>query len=415
MARRAMQALLNRMTTGRITIVDQGGAIEYGPDLGRPWATVRVLDDRAWVAVATEGSIGFGRGYLERWWETNDLVGLLRLTALNLEPLGRWQRRKATATRLAPGGLLRALAPTRAARDREDIAAHYDIGTDFFSLFLDETLTYSSAVFASDDTPLAEASIHKYDRLLDKLEVDTGDRVLEIGTGWGGFAIHAASTRGARVTTTTISADQHREATRRVAEAGLGPLVEVLDIDWRELPRHVAAGVGPGQGDGRFDKVVSVEMIEAVSWRDYKQFLATIEGCMAPDGMAALQAICVPGRRFEAAKRTEDFIKRFVFPGGGLPSLDVLAASVSGATSMQLLDVEDLSAHYGETLRRWHQQFDASQGEVAALLFDERFCRLWRFYLAYCEAAFDERLCTLNQIVLVGPAWRPSGMTLRPR
>jgi cyclopropane-fatty-acyl-phospholipid synthase len=397
------------MTVGKLEVTQGSTSIAYGAAPGRPWATIQIIDERAWLAVATQGSVGLGRGYIEGWWETDDLPALMRLLAANLEPLASWQRRKATLARLAPTNLLPALAPTGARRDREDIAAHYDIGTDFFSLFLDETLTYSSAVFPTADTPLAEASRHKYDRLLDKLDVGPGDRVLEIGTGWGGFAVHAASTRGCHLTTTTISADQHQEASRRVTDAGLGDLVEVLDLDWRDLPGYVERN-----GGDRFDKIVSIEMIEAVSWRDYERFLATIERCLSPSGAAALQAICIPGPRFETAKRTEDFIKRFVFPGGGLPSLDVLARSASRATSLHLLDVEDLSAHYGETLRQWRRRFESRQGEVADLGFDDRFRRLWRFYLTYCEAAFDERLCTLNQLVLVGPAWRPNGLTLRP-
>jgi cyclopropane-fatty-acyl-phospholipid synthase len=393
--------MLGRISSGRLEVVENGERSVFGPPGDPVVARVRVIDDRAWWALASEGSIGLGRGYIEHWWDSDDPVAVIRLAIANLEPLQGWMRRKARFSRLVSGSVSLGRRGDEVRRDREDIAAHYDIGTDFFSLFLDETLTYSSAVFPSPGASLDQASRHKYDRLLDKLDVGPGDRVLEIGTGWGGFALHAAATRGCHVTTTTISADQYREAERRIRAAGLEHTIDLLDQDWRHL-------------QGQFDKIVSVEMIEAVSWRDYEEFFATIERCLSPSGVVGLQAICIPGRRYETAKRTEDFIKRFVFPGGGLPSIEVMAGSISSATRMQLFDVEDLSSHYAETLRQWRERFEARQSEVAELGFDDRFRRLWRFYLAYCEAAFAERYCTLNQVVAVGRQWRPDSIALRP-
>jgi cyclopropane-fatty-acyl-phospholipid synthase len=223
--------------------------------------------------------------------------------------------------------------------------------------------------------------------------------VLEIGTGWGGFALRAVDTTGCRVTTTTVSSEQLREARLRVGRAGRDDDVTLLDSDWRDLV-------------GRFDRVVSIEMIEAVDWRDYDQYFATIERCLAPDGLVGIQAICVPDRRYERTKNTEDFIRRFVFPGGFLPSLGAINRSLARATRLQIIDVEDFSAHYAETLRQWRQRFDDRTEEVRALGLDDRFCRLWRFYLAYCEAGFLERHCTVNQIVIAGPHWRPDGLSL---
>ena len=394
-----MIALLGRLTSGQLEVDDAGVIERFGPGTEGPQARIRVLDQRAWWSVVKEGSIGLGRGYIEGWWDSDDPAEVVRLIAANLGPLRGWQRRKGAVTRFMPGAR-RFARSDHPSRDREDIEAHYDIGADFFSLFLDDTLTYSSAVFDSDGATLREGSLAKYDRLLDKLGVGPGDRVLEIGTGWGGFAVHAASTRGCHVTTTTVSSDQHEEATRRVEAAGLRRSVELLDSDWRDLT-------------GRYDKIVSIEMIEAVSWRDYERFFAAIERCLMPDGIVGIQAICIPGQRFEAAKRTEDFIKRFVFPGGGLPSIDAMLNSVSGATGMTMLDIEDLSAHYAETLQRWRHSFEQRQSQLRCLGFDDRFSRLWRFYLAYCEAAFAERHCTLNQLVFVGRDWRPDGLALR--
>ncbi len=233
-----------------------------------------------------------------------------------------------------------------------------------------------------------------------KLGAGAGHSVLEIGTGWGGFTLRAVDTIGCKVTTTTISEEQLKEAKRRVHSHHRAANVNLLGTDWRDLT-------------GRFDRVVSIEMIEAVDWRDYDQYFAKIERCMEPDGLAAIQAIGVPDRRYERTKTTEDFIRRFVFPGGFLPSLGAISTSVAKATRMQIIDVEDLSAHYAETLRRWRHRFDEHLADVQALGLDDRFCRLWRFYLAYCEAAFSERHCTVNQIVMAGPRWRPNSLDLR--
>ncbi len=403
-ARSAVHALLRRMVRDRLVVTETfagGESIEFGvgdPELS---AHVVVADVRAYSAVLTEGSIGLGRGYFERWWDSDDPVTVVRILIHNLEPIDEFRNRWSNATGWATDRIRTVLPRRGRRRNKEDIASHYDLGNSFFELFLDETLTYSSAVFPSAEAALADGSQHKYDRLLSKLGVESSHRLLEIGTGWGGLALRAVDTTGASVTTTTISAEQLREAKRRVHLAGRHHDVTLLDSDWRDL-------------EGRFDRVVSIEMIEAVDWRDYDQYFATIERCLEPTGLAAIQAICVPDRRYERTKNTEDFIRRFIFPGGFLPSIGAISSSVSRATKMQIIDVEDLSAHYAETLRRWRERFDERIDEVQALGLDDRFCRLWRFYLAYCEAGFLERHCTVNQIVFAGHHWRPGGLQLRP-
>ena len=401
-ARAAVTALLRRLETGQITVVapDGTGRVYRGRTPGDE-AEVHVLDDRAWTAVATEGSIGLGRGYIEGWWTTPDPVGLLQLLTRNLRGLDELRNRWQHATGGVTDRVRRVLPRPGRHANREDIASHYDLGNDFFALFLDETMTYSAGVFAHPGTDMATASRAKYDRLLAKLGVHAGTSLLEVGTGWGGLALRAAQSHGCDVTTTTISAEQGAEARRRVEAAGLTDRITVLDKDWRDL-------------DGRYDRVVSIEMIEAVDWRHYDKFFATLERLVAPDGLVGLQAICVPDRRYERTKKTEDFIRRFVFPGGNLPSIGSIGRSVARSTRLQMLDVEDLSAHYAETLARWRTEFDTRIDEVRALGLDERFCRLWRFYLAYCEAGFRERHCTVNQIVLAGPQWRPDGLAVRP-
>jgi len=396
-ARVALAGLLKRLDGGTLEIREAGRVERFGDPGGAPISVV-VDDPRAWSSVITEGSVGLGRGYIEGWWWSDQPVEFLQLIAQNLDPIEPLQRWRSRASGFLPHQILR--RPT-SHKDREDIAAHYDIGTDFFSLFLDETLTYSSGVFLDPDDSMFEASQQKYDRLLNKLGVTASDRILEIGTGWGGFALRAAQSRGCKVTTTTISADQYQHARRRIDAANLQDSITLLDSDWRHL-------------SGQFDKVVSIEMIEAVDWRDYQAFFAKIQDLLTPDGAAALQVICVPGQRFPITKHREDFIKRFVFPGGGLPSLGAITEAIDGGTGLQLLDVEDITAHYAQTLRRWRHEFDANETDVAQLGYDARFRRLWRFYLAYCEAGFLERFCTANQIVLVGKGWRPGGLTVRP-
>ncbi len=387
-----MRGLLDRMYSDRLTVHERFPGRDtadhrFGPG-GDLDASVTIVDQRAYSAVLTEGSVGFGRGFIEGWWTSDDPVAVVQVVIRNMGPIDRMRSRWHRTTGRATDRLRRVLPRDTRRRNRDDIGAHYDIGNRFFELFLDETMTYSSAVFPTLDTPLADASRHKYDLLLDKLGVVTGDHLLEIGTGWGGMAVRAAS-RGAEVTTTTISEEQLREARKRVANEGVIDRVTLLDSDWRDL-------------EGRHDQVVSIEMLEAVDWRDYDDYFATIERCLEPDGLAAIQAITLPDDRWERAKNTEDFIRRFVFPNGFLPSVEAIESSVGRATGMRVIDVDDLTPHYAETLRRWRDRFDGRSDEVTALGLDERFQRLWRFYLAYCEAGFRERHCTLHQIVFAG-------------
>lgn len=389
-ARAIVLALLGRIRHGHLEVVETDGVRRVFGSPGGRHAEITVYDDRAWWAVAREGSIGLGRGYIEGWWHSDDPTEVVRLIIANLGPIDAVRGRFANFTAPMVDPVLRR-RPRRDRRgDREDIASHYDIGNDFFSLFLDDTMTYSSGVFPRPGASMLEASLHKYDRILDKLHIGPDHRVLEIGTGWGGFAIRAASRRGCQVTTTTISEQQLREASDRVGRAGLADRIDVVGRDWRDL-------------EGRFDALVSIEMIEAVDWRDYAEFFATIEHRLTPDGVAGIQVICVPDERFESAKRTEDFIRRFVFPGGGLPSVEAIEDAVGESTRLHVVDVEDITEHYAETLRRWRGAFEENLDRVVQLGLDERFCRLWRFYLSYCEAAFAERHCHVHQIVLARP------------
>ncbi len=399
-ARRFVHGLMDRMGSGRLTVIDREGVHRFGPGGGLS-AEIEIRDDRAWSSLITEGSIGLGRGFIEGWWHSDDPVSVVRVIIGNVDTLDEYRNRFHGATGWLTDPVRSVLPRRNRRRNKEDIASHYDVGNDFFSIFLDETLTYSSAVFSHPDVPLAAASRAKYDRLIDKLGLVPDHRLLEIGTGWGGMALRTSERIGCDITTTTISEEQLAEAQRRVGDAGHDDKVTQLDADWRDLT-------------GTYDRIVSIEMIEAVDWRDYDQFFSTIERCLAPDGLVGLQAICVPDRRYERTKNTEDYIRRFIFPGGFLPSIGAINRSISSSTRLQMIDVEDLGAHYAETLRRWRHEFEDRLDEVQALGLDDRFIRLWRFYLAYCEAGFLERHCTVNQFVLAGHQWRPDGLALRP-
>jgi cyclopropane-fatty-acyl-phospholipid synthase len=292
----------------------------------------------------------------------------------------------------------RLAAPGRAA-DRRNVQAHYDLSNDFFELMLDETMTYSCAVFEHPLATLRDAQVAKIDRLCAKLELRRYDRVIEIGTGWGGFALHAAQHYGCRVTATTISEAQRAYAAKKVAEAGLTDRITILGDDWRNL-------------SGEFDKLVSVEMIEAVDWRHHDQFVARCAALLADDGMAALQVIVIDDRSFERAKRHQDFVRRMVFPGGCIPSVQSITASLGRATDLRIIDLEDIGRHYAETLRCWSENLESHAEEVKQLGAKTEFLRLWALYLAYCEASFLERHVSDVQLVLAKPAWRGE---LRPR
>jgi cyclopropane-fatty-acyl-phospholipid synthase len=258
---------------------------------------------------------------------------------------------------------------------------------------LDETMMYSSAIFSRRDQPLEEASRAKLDRICDKLDLQPSDHVLEIGTGWGGFAVHAAQTRGCRVTTTTLSREQRDLALERVRAAGLEDRVTVLLDDYRELT-------------GTYDKLVSIEMIEAVGWKDFGTFFDQCAARLRPDGVMALQAITIDDRLYDVEKAQKSFMNSLIFPNGCLPSIEVIARSVARHSDLRMVDLEDITPHYAETLRRWRENVEAHAPRLQTMGYDDRFQRLWRLYLSFCEAGFTERRIGSVQVVLAKPRWR---------
>lgn len=389
----AVRAVARWATGGAVAVVEgrPPGTASPAPEVGdrrrrpdRPEVTVAVHDPAAYRAVLLGGSVGLGRSYAAGWWDCDDLVALLRL---------------ATRALPRPGGRLDALAGVVGRRrsrrrdrhddpaaDRADVQAHYDLGDDFFSLFLDPTLTYSCGIFETEAASMEEASIAKLDRICSVLELGVGDEVLEIGTGWGSFALHAAGRYGCRVTTTTISDRQFDTARRRVGAAGLDHRVTVLGDDYRDLV-------------GTYDHVVSIEMIEAVGWRNEERFLRTCADRLRPGGTMALQAIVIDDRRYERAKHREDLVKALVFPGSSIPSVASITAAATRA-GLQVVGREHLGPHYVETLARWRARFGENRGRIAALGYPPELLRLWDLYLAYCEAGFAEGRIDDVQLVL---------------
>ena len=387
--RMAASALLARIRTGSLLVsADDGFRRTFGH--GAPTATIDVHDARFWRALL-RGSRGLAESYAAGWWDTPDLVAVIRLAARNAVVIDRVRR--VTAPVWTPSQRVRALLtpPTRS-RNRQDIAAHYDLGNALFERMLDPTMMYSCALFEHDGMTLEQASVAKLERICQQLELGPGDHVLEIGTGWGGFAVHAAATRGCRVTTATISAEQHDYALARVRQAGVSDRVDVLRRDYRDLR-------------GRYDKLVCIEMIEAVGWQQLGAFFARCSRLLNRDGAMLLQAITIDDRAYELEKASHSFIKEYIFPGGSLPSLEVMTRHLARRTDLQAIALHDITSSYVQTLRHWRANFLAARDDIARLGYDERFLRMWTLYLAYCEAGFAERRICDIQLLLAKPGW----------
>ena len=389
-ARALVRVALARLRAGTLTIVEPDGTRTcFGS--GSPSSELRMHSDRVWSCFM-HGSLGLAEAYAEGLWDSPDLVALVRLGARGMPTLDRLRTLGTPLSR--PMQLARAVVrPHGREQRRRDVGAHYDLGNDLFSLMLDPTMTYSCALFAQPGMSLEEAQLAKLERVCTMLDLHRGDRVLEIGSGWGSFALHAAATRGCHVTTTTISAEQHRHVRNRVESEGLGELITVLDRDYRDLR-------------GRYDKLVSIEMIEAVGWRGFAPFLRRCAQLLEVDGAMLLQAITIDDRAYQVEKASRSFIKEYIFPGGALPSLSVLAGALGRHTDLRVLDLEDLTEHYPETLRRWRARFEENTAALAQRGYDERFRRIWDLYLAYCEAGFVERRIGDIQVLLGKPGFR---------
>ncbi len=389
LARGIALSVLARLRSGQLTIVEGKRRLVLGH--GSPQATVQVRSPRLWPRLL-HGSRGMAEAYAQGLWESPDPTAVIRVAARNASSLDEW-RRRLTPARVPLQAARGIRARNTHARSRRGIAAHYDLGNKLFASMLDETMMYSCAYFPRQGMTLAQASRAKLELVCRQLDLRAGDHVLEIGTGWGGFAVHAAQTRGCRVTTTTISREQYEHARRRVREAGVADRVTVLCEDYRDLHGH-------------YEKLVSIEMIEAVGYHDFGTFFTRCSNLLAAHGKMLLQAITIDDRAYEVEKASRSFIRTHIFPGGCLPSLAVIARCVADHTDMRTVARKDLTPHYAETLRRWRANFEAATLHLEDLGYDERFRRLWQMYLAYCEAGFTERRIGVTQTTLAKPGWR---------
>ncbi|MBT6352964.1 cyclopropane-fatty-acyl-phospholipid synthase [Luminiphilus sp.] len=395
LARSFMWKVLGKLQVGSLTLREGDEAKVFGStsEGSAPHAEVHVHDTDLYRRILTGGSIAAGETFIEGMWSSPDLTEVTRAFSANMAMLEAMSDKQNWLARLALK-LSHWARRNTSTRSRENISAHYDLGNDFFSLFLDPSMMYSSAVFPSASADLASASQHKLKLICEDLELKAEDHLVEIGTGWGGMAIFAAEHYGCRVTTTTISRQQYDYTLEAVAQKGLEDQVTVLFDDYRDL-------------QGQFDKLVSIEMIEAVGHQFYDTYFQKISHLLKPHGKAVIQAITITEQRYEQARDSVDFIKRYIFPGGCLPSLTVVSDALSRVTDMQMSNLRDIGRDYADTLKVWHASFLNKLDEVRAMGFDDRFIRMWRYYLSYCEGGFRERIIGTHQITLTKPGYRP--------
>jgi cyclopropane-fatty-acyl-phospholipid synthase len=394
LARHLLLRQLRKIRHGRLRLVDLGADESFGTvTAAAPFdVTLRVRSPRFYSDAVFGGTVGAGDAYINGFWHCDDLTGLVRLMVVNRHLMNDvdagWSRLSAPLL-----GLAHWLNRNDKSGSQRNISAHYDLGNRFFELFLDETMAYSCGIFERPDASLFDASIAKFDAALSKLALRPGQHLLEIGTGWGGLAIHAAKNYGCRVTTTTISHEQYDLSRERVARAGLEDRVTVLLEDYRDLR-------------GVYDALVSIEMIEAVGHHYLDTYFRRCSGLLKPSGAMLLQAITIQDQFYEQARRSVDFIKRYIFPGSFIPSVKAIADSLERATDMKLFHMEDIGPHYARTLRLWRERFMMKQGEVRAQGYPESFLRMWEYYLCYCEGGFEERQLGDVQMVLTKPQCR---------
>lgn len=395
-ANMAKSQVLNRLqglTVGQLTLIDGAEQYVFGQALAQaPVATITVMDPRFYGEIAFGGSIGAGEAYMLGYWQADSLTDVVRLMVLNqavmdtLEGGYQWLSKPLLK-------VFHWLNSNSEAGSQKNIAAHYDLGNALFQLFLDPTMMYSSAMFDENTASLQAASELKLKTICEKLQLTPDDHVIEIGTGWGGFAIYAAKHYGCHVTTTTISEQQYSLAKARVVAEGLQDQIMLLKQDYRHL-------------QGQYDKLVSIEMIEAVGHQYYDTYFSKVSQLLKPDGVALIQAITIADQRYESAIRSVDFIQRYIFPGSNIPSNTAMLASMTRASDLRLVDLQDIGLHYATTLRHWRENFFANIEAVRQLGYSEAFIRMWDFYLSYCEGGFAE--CALGDVhlLLAKPGYR---------
>lgn len=390
-AKKIFLSKFSELTEGTITVREGHSEHTFGrSDKKFPLhATIIVHEASFYSDVIFGGTVGSGEAYMAKSWDCNELTDLVRIIIRNEHVLNSLE-----------GGFGKLMQPLNKAfhflhrnslsGSRKNIEAHYDLGNDMFELFLDPTMMYSSGVFENPDDSMEQASIAKLDRICQKLQLDEKDHLLEIGTGWCGFAVYAAKNYGCHVTTTTISQQQYEYAEQRIKQEGLQDRITLLCEDYRSLT-------------GKFDKLVSIEMIEAVGHEYHKTYFQHCSDLLKPEGMMLLQSITIADQRYQAAKNEVDFIQRYIFPGGCLPSVNQIASNVSEHTDMRIYHLDDIGPHYATTLARWRQRFFSNIEDIQKLGYSETFTRMWNFYLCYCEGGFIERSIGTAQVLMTKP------------
>lgn len=399
-AKKILFRQLKLLHTGTLILIEGDTKYTFGESLTNDglndathlYAEMHIHDPSCYADIVSGGSIGAAEAYITGDWSSPDLTGVVRVLVRNIDILNQLEGGFASITK----PILKSvhwLNENTEKGSRRNIAAHYDLGNEFFQLFLDPSMMYSSGIFPSEHATMQEASEYKLKRICEQLQLKESDEVVEIGTGWGGFAIYAAKNYGCHVTTTTISQQQYNLAKQRVEESGLSNKITLLKQDYRAL-------------EGKFDKLVSIEMIEAVGWEYYETFFNSCSTLLKEDGVMLIQAITIEDQRYEAAKRDVDFIKKFIFPGSCIPSINALSTAAMKASDMRLTHMNDFAQHYAKTLRQWALKLDQNLDEIYTLGYSEDFIRMWRFYLSYCEGGFSERAIGVSHLVFAKPLHR---------
>jgi cyclopropane-fatty-acyl-phospholipid synthase len=390
-AKRTLLARLKQLRHGELVLNDRGEQHVFGrqDEVFPKTSTVTITNPGFYTRVVTRGDLGAGEAYMNGDWQCDDLTVMVELFLCNRQYIDTIESGMNWLSK--PLKLVQHYMNQNTLKgSRRNIAAHYDLGNDFFELFLDSTMMYSCGIFHHPKATLQEASETKLARICQKLQLKPTDHVLEIGTGWGGFALYAAKHYGCRVTTTTISRQQYDYARQRLRESGLDDRVTLLFDDYREL-------------NGRYDKLVSIEMVEAIGHRYFDTYFAQCSKLLRPNGMMLLQAITIADQHYRAARDSIDFIQRYIFPGGCLPSVAALSETVAQVTDMRIFHLEDIGPHYATTLRHWRERFFANIDKVRQLGYPERFIRMWEYYLTYCEGGFRQQVIGTVQLLLVKP------------
>lgn len=392
-AKRLIMNMLSQVTEAHVTISDENGqTLSFGNKTSDLHAHVHVKHPQLYRRMLTGGGIAAAEAYVDGWWDTSDLTNVIRVFARHLPAFDKLEKRASWLINLS-----RKLSHWKNRNSKEaaqrNISAHYDLGNDLYRHFLDEEMLYSSGIYESEDSSLERAQCAKMDRLCRQLKLKPGDNLLEIGTGWGGLAVHAAKHYGCNVTTTTISNEQYQWAKARVEQEGLSDKITLLKQDYRDLR-------------GSYDKLVSVEMIEAVGKEYLQTFVEKCQSLLKPEGLMAIQVITIADQRYDQYSKNVDFIQKHIFPGGFLPSVNVLLSHMTQFTDFVVRDLKDIGLDYAQTLADWHQRFNDNEQALRSFGYDDKFMRLWRYYFCYCEGGFRERTISTVQLLLSRPQWR---------